>query len=395
VLVVQAQVKHYRVPFFEQLHETLARDGVTLRVAYSDPSPSEAKKGDNQDLPAEYGVKVRCLRILGERVFYQPLLSEILAADLVVVEQANKHVLNYLLFPLSALGIKKVAFWGHGRNRQRQGRKFAEWLKKSALNRVDWWFAYTEGTARYLIERGVPACKITSVQNAVDTGEFRQQCASISQTEIRAARRQLNIPETASVGLFCGGIFREKLPSFLIESARQIRQSLPDFELLIVGAGPEQEVMEAASCDASWIHCLGPKFGWEKALLFRLADVLLMPGLVGLAILDAFSAGIPVVTSSVPYHSPEIEYLEEGRNGMMTKVDQGAYSEAVVHVLSDTALLTRLKHGALESSQKYTLEGMVERFRSGIFHCLSGPVQAIKSNKECIDRPHHGRMGEL
>jgi glycosyltransferase involved in cell wall biosynthesis len=300
-----------------------------------------------------------------------------------------------LLFPLSALGIKKVAFWGHGRNRQRQGRKFAEWLKKSALNRVDWWFAYSEGTARYLIERGVPACKITSVQNAVDTGEFRQQCASISQTEIRAARRQLNIPETASVGLFCGGIFREKLPGFLIESARQIRQRLPDFELLIVGAGPEKEVIEAAARDASYIHFLGPQFGRAKALYFRLADAFLMPGPMGLAILDAFSAGIPVVTSLAPFHGPEIEYLEEGRNGMATPLETGVYTRAVVRLLSDAALLHELKTGSLASSEKYTLEHMVERFALGIARCLNGPVKAAESNQGCIDRSHHGRMGEL
>jgi L-malate glycosyltransferase len=40
---------------------------------------------------------------------------------------------------------------------------------------------------------------------------------------------------------------------------------------------------------------------------------MLMPGLVGLAVLDAFADGIPRVTTVIEYHSPEIEYLVPGR----------------------------------------------------------------------------------
>jgi len=373
-LIIQAQMKQYRVPVFEKLHVALAREGISLRVAYSDPPVSEVGKGDNRDLPLEYGIKVRAFRACGERILYQPLLHEVFAADFVIVEQANKHVLNYLMLLLSALGIKKVAFWGHGKNRQRRGQRFSEWLKHRMLSRVDWWFAYTDGTTRCLIESGVPASRITSVQNAVDTKEFRQHCAGITQLEIDAAWSALGISKTARVGLFCAGIIPDKLPGFLIESAKQIRQSIPDFEILVIGAGPEQGIIEAAAREAAWIHYLGPKFGREKALYFRLADVFLMPGLVGLAILDAFSAGLPVMTTSVPFHSPEIEYLEEGCNGMMTPAEPYAYSEAVVRLLTNPNLLHQLKAGALASSEKYTLDGMVERFRAGILQCLGGQI---------------------
>ncbi len=394
VLIIQAQIKQYRVPFLNKLHDALEEDGIALRVAYSDPSPSEEIKGDNQELPAEYGVKVGSFKILSGKVFYQHLLWEIATTDMVVVEQANKHVLNYLLFPLSALGIKKVAFWGHGRIRQRHSNKFAEWLRNCTLHCVDWWFGYTEGTARYLAQRGVPASKITTVQNTVDTAEFRRLCSEITQSKMLEVKRESNICESAKIGLFCGGIFREKMPEFLIESARRIRQCIPDFELLIVGAGPMQWVIEAAARQEAWIKYLGPRFGREKAQFFRLADVILIPGVVGLAILDAFSAGLPLVTSSVPLHGPEIEYLEEGRNGMMTAVDPRAYSDAVIHLLSDPRLLQELKNGALISGEKYTLECMVERFHSGIVHCLKRRVKTVALNQKRFDRSHHVRIDE-
>src|SRR6202158_4163281 len=328
VLIIQSQIKQYRVPFFDHLHQTLALDNISLRVAYSDPSRNEEKKGDNQDLPASYGVKVKSFRFLREAIFYQPLLLEILAADMIVVEQASKHLLNYLLLLLSALGAKKVAFWGHGRNCQRPGQGLAEWLKNITLNRVDWWFAYTDRTARYLIGQGVTLTKITSVQNSVDADAFRKECSAFSRAELQKTRSQLGIDESAKVALFCAGITREKLPEFLIHSARPIRRELPNFELLVVGGGPEQGIIEAAARDSSFIHFVGPQFGREKALYFRIADAFLMPGPLGLAILDAFSAGLPVVTSTAPFHGPEIDYLEEGRNGLVTPLEIGAYTRA-------------------------------------------------------------------
>lgn len=383
VLIIQAQVKHYRVALFDGLHEALAVDGIRLRVAYSDPSPREKKKGDSSELSSEYGIKVKGIWICGERVLWQPLLREILAADLVIVEQANKHLINYILLMLSALHLKQIAFWGHGRNRQSRRYGVSERLKRALLNRVDWWFAYTTGAARYLVDAGVAARKITAVQNAVETTEFRTQLSGISQSEIAAARKALGISDGAHVGLFCGSVNRDKLPEFMIESARQIRQKVPTFELLVVGGGPQRGVIEAAAREHAWIHCLGPKFGSEKALYFRMAEVLLMPGAVGLAILDAFCAGLPMITTSFPLHGPEIEYLEDGQNGTMTPVEVSAYSDAVARVFSDGLLLAKLKEGALQSSRQYSMAAMVERFRFGILQCLGGPMPVFKPDGDC------------
>ena len=228
----------------------------------------------------------------------------------------------------------------------------------------------------------MPARKITTVQNAVDTTEFRKQLMAITQSDIATARNSLGIVEGAPVGLFCGSVIREKLPEFVIEAACQIRKKVPTFELVVVGGGPKQGVFEAAAREHSWIHCLGPNFGPEKALYFRMADVFLMPGLVGLAILDAFCAGLPVITTSFPWHSPEIEYLEDGENGIKTVLDTSAYSDAVARVFSDGLLLAKLKEGALRSSRRYSMSAMVERFRSGILQCLGMPITTFRPG-EC------------
>jgi glycosyltransferase involved in cell wall biosynthesis len=386
VLIIQAEVKHYRVPFFDGLYAALAADGVRLRVAYSDPSPREEEKGDSSDLSSTYGIKVPGYWLCGGRLLWQPLLREIALADLVIVEQANKHLINYILLTLSGLHLKQMAFWGHGRNRQSRRYGASERLKRSLLRMPNWWFAYTEGTARYLLEAGVAPEKITAVQNAVDTTGFHRQLADISDADIRTARKALGICEGAHVGLFCASVIRNKLPEFLIQSALEIRKKVPTFELVVVGGGPEHGVIAAAAGQYSWIHCLGPRFGSEKALYFRMADVFLMPGLVGLAILDAFCAGLPIITTSFPLHSPEIEYLKNGQNGIMTAMETRAYSDAVAQVFGDGLLLSRLREGALQSSRQYSMAAMVNRFRHGILQCLGGLKPAHEPTTHCGTR---------
>jgi glycosyltransferase involved in cell wall biosynthesis len=97
---------------------------------------------------------------------------------------------------------------------------------------------------------------------------------------------------------------------------------------------------------------------------------MMMPGLVGLVVVDAFAAGLPLVTTRIDTHSPEIEYLEPGVNGLVTEPDAGSLATACVELLQSPPLLERLRAGCSESSRVYTLEAMVERFARGVQDAL-------------------------
>ena len=371
VLIIQSQIKQYRVPFFAKLHAALENEGITLRVGYSDPPTSETGKQDNCDLPLEYGVKVKGYWALGNRAIWQSLLGEVAAADLVIVEQANKYVMNHLLLLCSTLGVKKMAFWGLGENKQAGRLAISEWYRKKMLNRPDWWFAYTAGTADYLVRQGAPRGKITAVQNSVDTQELREQGAAIPQKTVCEEKRKLGFEADAPVGVFCGMLDPVKAIPFLIESAKLVKREIPEFHLIIAGGGPDAPLAEqAASASGGWIHSLGPRFGAEKALILKMADVFLLPGRVGLAILDAFAAGLPLLTTDIPVHGPEAEYLEEGVNGLKVEHEVEVYARAVIDVLANPDRLRTLREGATRSADRYSIEAMVRNFYDGITRCL-------------------------
>jgi glycosyltransferase involved in cell wall biosynthesis len=371
VLIVEAQVKQYRAPFYQKLYDALAKNGISLRVGYSDPPSSESARADNVTLPIEFGVKVKSQWGFGERLLYMPLVREAAAADLMIVEQANKHVLNHVLLPLSALRIKKLAFWGLAENKQADRLSISEWYKRLTLNWVTWWFAYTEGTAQFLSENGVPRWKITAVNNAVDTHEIRDIARSLDPIELASVRAQLGIGPDDPVGVYCGMLEPVKALGFLIEAARKIRESLPRFHLIIIGGGPDRDLVVDRSRDAPWIHYMGPRFGREKVRLLKLADALLVPGRVGLVILDGFAIGLPLLTTALSNHGPEIEYLSHGVNGLVTEHETAAYAREVAALLGDRSRLRALQAAATAAGQAHTIETMVDRFREGIETCLS------------------------
>lgn len=345
VLIIQAEMKHYRVPFFTQLHAALGQDGIELAVAYSAQNQKQATRKDGAELPPEFGRKVRGYWF-AERFLYQSVWGEVLKADLVIVGNENKYLVNPLLLLLSALRLKTVAFWGLGPNMHPDRSALSEWIKEKMVTTVDWWFAYTETIAEYLRQHGMEVDRVTNVQNATDTVELRRLLSEIQDDEALQAKAELTGNAASKVGIYCGLLGEIKAIPMLIEAARLVRQRCPDFHLVIVGNGPDRAWVEQAIVGEPWIHYMGSKFGRDSAMLYKISDVFLLAGTAGLAIVDSFAAGLPLIATHLPTHPPEVSYLCDGENGKITPHTASAFADAVVEVLRKPALMATLRHGA-------------------------------------------------
>lgn len=373
VVILQRALPHYRVPFFAGLRTYLADRGVELQLIHGLPAGAEAKKNDAGSLPWAEALPLPSL--LGERLIWHPVLGRLLREkpDLVIAEQANRNLINFALMALRPFGAPKLALWGHGRNRQAAPDSLGNRLKMAYLSRAAWFFAYTRGVAEDVAAAGYPADRITAVENAVDTQGFARELAAVSSREVVDFRAVHGLNE-GPVGLYCGGMYAEKQIPLLLKAADEICAAVPGFTLLAVGAGADQHLFAEASQTRPWLKVLGPKFGAEKAVCFAVSDVFMMPGLVGLAVLDSFTAGLPVATTQYPFHSPEIEYVQPGQNGLMTAFSAEAYAAGVATLLQAPAELARLKAGARASAGYYTMERMVENFGQGV-------LSQVKSEK--------------
>lgn len=371
VLIIEPQVKQYRQRFYADLAARLRTQDVDLRVAYSDPNPREATKRDMVEFDGGVGVKVKCVWLFNDRVLLQRVWHLVRNADLVIVEQSNKLVLNHVLVAMSQLGLKRVAYWGHGYNRQARRPGASEWFKRQLVRRVDWWFSYTDGVTRYLIAQGMPADRITTVYNTLDTEELRSAVQRETTQSLEQRRAALNIARDARIGLYCGALVPDKRIDFLLDAAERIRRAVPTFELLIIGDGPQRALVETAAAARPYVHHVGAVFGTERSPYFALADVFLLPHLVGLAAVDAFTASVPVVTTRSTLHGPEIEYIEHGCNGCIAGPGVDEFADAVASILGDNERLAAMRVAASATATRLSLSAMVEAFAAGIMDCLA------------------------
>ena len=80
-----------------------------------------------------------------------------------------------------------------------------------------------------------------------------------------------------------------------------------------------------------------------------------------------------MLTTDCGVHSPEIAYMEQGINGVMTQNSAEAYVNAVVDLLNNPDELSRMKKACLQNSRDYSIENMAGRFADGIMACLQAP----------------------
>jgi len=220
------------------------------------------------------------------------------------------------------------------------------------------------------MDGGFDEHKISVVENAIDTKMLRATYEGINDDELQRIK-EYNSIGNGPIGLYCGGMYKEKRLDFLLEACIKIREEISDFEMIFIGAGPEDFKINNIAQNNKWIHYLGPKFNNEKVPFFKISDLFLMPGLVGLAVLDAFTMQTPLITTKYQFHSPEIEYLENGFNGIITENNLDIYIQEVIQLFNDNEKLDNLKKGCLESSQYYTVEKMINNFSGGIVKCIN------------------------
>ncbi len=148
-------------------------------------------------------------------------------------------------------------------------------------------------------------------------------------------------PGDKKYALFVGRLSPEKGIGSILRAAKSGMFPLP---LMIVGSGPmENEVR--ATAELGQLEFLGKRSSEEVHLLLQRAKMLLAPSMwheagVPLVIGEAFSAGVPVITSRI---KPIDSVVEHERNGLLvTPGSEQEICEAAGRLHSDRELLVRM-----------------------------------------------------
>jgi glycosyltransferase-like protein len=207
------------------------------------------------------------------------------------------------------------------------------------------------------------------VHNGVDVDRFRSADPGLA----AALRQRAGAAGAAGAGgrpliLAVGGIEPRKGSDTLMAAVAQLRRSGRRPVLAVVGGHSFQDYREYRDRVLASLPGLGLRLDDDVVLLgtvpdaelpgwYAAADVLAFPSTKegwGLAVLEAMSAGLPVVASDLPVFR---EYLRPGQDALMVPVDDAAaLAAALGAVLDDAALAGRLRAAGDQVCAGFTWE---------------------------------------
>lgn len=258
------------------------------------------------------------------------------------------------------------------------------WCSRHVYRRAAHVIAVSDSIRQRLTAKdGVPPERVTTIHNAL-----------LPLPEAHPWERS-PLGRVSDVGPVVGVVARlqrEKGVQHFIEAAARIARQVPDARFVVVGDGPLKESLSGLA------HCLGVReridflgFHRDAAALMPDLDILVVPSLsegTPLVILEAMSAGIPVVASAV---GGIPEQIRHGREGLLVPVgDAGALADAVLLLLQRPGLARQLGDaGRRRVDGCFSPQALVRRTEA-VYRAALQPAAPLRTGEPGL-APHQPR----
>lgn len=355
----------YRLPFLDRL---AAIPEIDLTCYYG-----QARSGTVSVGEVPHGVAVHRTRNMfwpfGQlRVMWQRGTLGLIRGNYdVIVCGDNIHNLSVWavsLWPLLGTGGALVVF-GFGYrplSSSKQRRPFYRATRTALMRRADALLAYTDRGKQAWIELGALPSSVFVANNTLDTEQLIELAGTSEEQTTPRRGKGLDHFRVA----FLGRLRPNKHVDVLIEAARHLKSQGMGLSLLIIGDGSEMANLKRQARGLPDVEFLGAIYDPQAlAEVLAAAQVLALPGRVGLAVIHGFANGLPVITSheSVVLQSPEYDYIVPEQNGLIVdRLDAKAYAEMIADLMVDPERLRALQGGALHSARALSMDAMVDAF---------------------------------
>ena len=177
-----------------------------------------------------------------------------------------------------------------------------------------------------------------------------------------ALRRQLGIPEKATVILFLGRLTRDKGIPELVEAFARLDEQIPNVRLMLAGCFEEEDPLPPDTRrnleEHSHIAFVGAV--QDTPTVYAAADIVVLPShREGLptVVLEAQAAGKPVVGASA---TGIVDVITDGETGLLFPVgDVAALTKALTRLITDNVLARKIESAGREQVNREFQQGQV------------------------------------
>jgi len=389
VAFTQRIIPHYRVPVFTELSK---REDIDLTVYFGKGFPSGSSA--NADNISGFKHKRLATIFLGflnrhnkQLIVFHPFLFFHLLFgryDVVIAEPTTNIFNDLVIFPYCKLFKKKFIWYEAGavpKNERTRNRKLMDPVVDFITKRADAYITYNSFADNFLIESfNIQPEKIFRAQNALDTDEIVRDIAKY-ESQVTAKRREYGF-EGSKVALFIGGIEKRKRINNLITAINNLNKKGIRAKALVVGDGHDLEwVRSNTKPDEALNTLFAGKHVADAVLHILLSDVVVLPAQGGLSINHAFACGKPFIGTREgvsPGTDSIYDYVTDGYNGYVVKENDIAdLEEKLQAIFSDSELYDKLCKGAIETSKRINIPGMVNGIENSIKYSVRSKTGGI------------------
>lgn len=245
-----------------------------------------------------------CLRSIGS-----------IKPDIIISSGVDPHLLHTLLVFIYFRIFKGIDFiwWSHGTSGN-QGR-IGVWVRKFFYRKASGVFTYSNQGKNNLMGWGINGKNIRVIGNAInqsDYGYLNYDIKKIAKNELFTL-------------VFSGRVHKDRRLDILLKAiAILIKKEKLSLKLFIIGDGELASlksivIKEGMEDDVVFT---GQQYGSDVANYLLKADLIVYPRYIGLSIVQAYSFGVPVITSNnLKKQMPETELLVPGETGDLYEED--------------------------------------------------------------------------
>jgi len=304
VLLVQPILSHYR----QSLFELLVNDSRLQFVVIAGKELNGIKVFKSNSKKINAILKNKSFSLMGRKFYYQVGLFNAIKKKNptdIIFGGPDFHFITTIILSLYLFLFTKIRvhYWTHGISKT-----------NSIISKKSLAFFYNNASSILTYEKNGKdlISKITNNKNIFVVKN------SLNYSDYGFNKNQILRKQTKNfLILFSGRLIRNKKVDVLINAIKLLADQDIPLVCNIIGNGEHKNELMILTNKLGLqdkINFVGAKYGDEVDNYFLSSDAFVLPGKVGLSIIHALSYGLPVITTSLPIHSPESAILKNDHN---------------------------------------------------------------------------------
>lgn len=356
VLLVQPILSHYRESLFELLvkdsnidfHIIAGKELNGIRVFESKYDKIKANL-------TNYSIKLKKHSFYYQKGIFK-YIRKFRPTD-IIIGGPDYHFVSSIFLSLYLIFFTKIKihYWTHGLSKNNS--IFINNLTKFFYSKSTSIFTYAQDGKHELISKmDINEKKIVVVKNCLNDWDYG---FNKKYNEIIKKPKNLNI-------LFSGRLTKAKRVDILLKAIEKLIKDKVVVKCIIIGDGENKIELEELASNLGLkdvVEFKGALYDKDVEGYFRLSNIFVLPGKVGLSIVHALSYGLPIVTTSLPIHSPEVEILLQNENAFFFN-DQSSKELAKILLSIKDKNMNELAKTCINSvlDNGYTSQSMKNKF---------------------------------